>query len=543
MSSESVASVLPEAVSLATSHRERDLSVSLEPTVTQAVANVTRRQPELYGEILAPTIGTAVRKAVSDAFSATLKRFDAALEQSFSVEGLRWRIEAARTGRPFAEIVLLRTLEYRVEQVFLIHTRTSLVLEHVVDPHLDRPTPDQVAALLTAIDTFAREALGPMVEGAHLEHFKVGDLVVYVSRDASITLAAVLWGTPATEVEERIAETRLRIAANLQRQIARFDGDVTPFADTRPELESLLTMERRRPRRRAKTLLMLAGVGLSVMLLAGVAWRMSVARARAAYVAALAETPGIVVTRVHWSNGRGRLVGLRDPLADKPEDVVARPDVPRLSAPAFAFAPFISLDPALVRRRAERVLDLPSTASVAFDDGTLRAFGVAPRAWIEEARSRAETLPGVDAYDERELRSQESLDELRSAALALEEASFVFDLGQHHLLDQQRMLDRAARHAAAALVAARDAKLPACIEVIGGADATGTAEQNAEISARRALSVADGLVARGLDPARVRSLGAGTLSADPSARRVNLRLDVGERLDQGCEEAAHGGSQ
>ncbi|MEZ5976076.1 MAG: hypothetical protein R3E96_14915 [Planctomycetota bacterium] len=36
-----------------------------------------------------------------------------ALENSFSPRGVRWRMEAWRTGRPFGEVVLLNSLEYR----------------------------------------------------------------------------------------------------------------------------------------------------------------------------------------------------------------------------------------------------------------------------------------------------------------------------------------------------------------------------------------------------------------------------------------------
>ena len=38
-----------------------------------------------------------------------------------------------RTGRSFAEVVMLRSLVYRVEQIFLIHRETSLSLLHVGD--------------------------------------------------------------------------------------------------------------------------------------------------------------------------------------------------------------------------------------------------------------------------------------------------------------------------------------------------------------------------------------------------------------------------
>ena len=47
------------------------------------------------------------------------------VEHSFSWRALAWRWTALRTGKPFAEIVLLNTLEYRVEQVFLVHAESS----------------------------------------------------------------------------------------------------------------------------------------------------------------------------------------------------------------------------------------------------------------------------------------------------------------------------------------------------------------------------------------------------------------------------------
>ena len=45
-----------------------------------------------------------------------------------------WRLDARRTGKSFAEIVLLNTLVYRVEQVFLIHRPSGLLLQHLTAP-------------------------------------------------------------------------------------------------------------------------------------------------------------------------------------------------------------------------------------------------------------------------------------------------------------------------------------------------------------------------------------------------------------------------
>ncbi|NJM53355.1 MAG: hypothetical protein HC846_08145 [Blastocatellia bacterium] len=49
------------------------------------------------------------------------------LEHSISPKGLRWRIEAWQTGKSFAEVVMLNSLIYRVEEVFLIHRETGRI--------------------------------------------------------------------------------------------------------------------------------------------------------------------------------------------------------------------------------------------------------------------------------------------------------------------------------------------------------------------------------------------------------------------------------
>ena len=77
------------------------------------------------------------------------------VEHSVSWRALQWRWTALRTGKPFAEIVLLNTLEYRVEQVFLIHTRDgpAAAASRRHDPRAAQDA-DQISAMLTAIRDF-----------------------------------------------------------------------------------------------------------------------------------------------------------------------------------------------------------------------------------------------------------------------------------------------------------------------------------------------------------------------------------------------------
>ena len=83
------------------------------------------------------------------------------LGRSFSAQGLKWRLEAWRTGKALREVVLLRTLVYRVEQVFLIHRETGLLLQHVsAGPRRASQDADMVSGMLTAIRDFVQDSFG-----------------------------------------------------------------------------------------------------------------------------------------------------------------------------------------------------------------------------------------------------------------------------------------------------------------------------------------------------------------------------------------------
>jgi hypothetical protein len=535
VSAATVGDVLPEAIARSTGARSEELGIALEPAVTLAIGAVAEHRPEFFGEILAPTIGAAVRKAVAAAFAMMLERFNVALERSLSVRSIRWRIEAARTGRPFAEVVLLRTMQYRVEQVFVIHTSTSLVLQHVVDASLDAPAPDQVAAMLSAIDTFGRDALSPGADDEHVDRIQIGDRAILVSRSPLVSLAVVVRGSPTTAINAELSECRERLSFAFQAELGRFHGDVAPFASSRPMLEPLLRTEVTPAPRRAHIWLAVAALVATICSIALV-WRSQVrheaaARYRASVVSALASEPGFLVTSADWDRGTLRVSGLRDPLAPAPEVVFARHGLP---PPTTDLGAFISLDPRVLHRRVERALAPPPSVSLALSDGALEAKGVAARAWIRDARLLARSLVGVERYDDHELRAAEDM-ALRDAATALESVTLSFApddaaVGAAHAAG----LAAASEATARVVRSAGDAQAGVCIEVIGHADTTGANERNLRLSEARATAVAARLEAFGIPRSQLRARGEGAWDAPGLlARSVTFQVDT-SATSSGC---------
>lgn len=126
-----VSRVLPDAIRLRAQQDNR-LLASLLPITQEALALSIKQSPQLISDSIAPILGSAIRKAISRAMREMFQSLNQTLEYSMSWQGLQWRWEAWKTGRPFVEVVVLHTLRFRVEQVFLIHKKTGLLLNHVM---------------------------------------------------------------------------------------------------------------------------------------------------------------------------------------------------------------------------------------------------------------------------------------------------------------------------------------------------------------------------------------------------------------------------
>ncbi len=127
LSRDELAELLPEAIALRAG-RDRQLARALAPTVENAISESVRRNPREIATAIFPVLGPAIRKAIAESLAGLVASINGTIEHSLSPRGLRWRIEGWRTGVPFAQIVLEHALVYRVEQVFLIHAETGLLL-------------------------------------------------------------------------------------------------------------------------------------------------------------------------------------------------------------------------------------------------------------------------------------------------------------------------------------------------------------------------------------------------------------------------------
>jgi OOP family OmpA-OmpF porin len=524
-----VSRVLPEAVRACAVDGDR-LARALTPSVETALQESVRRSPSILTNAIFPIIGPAIRRASAEAISRLVQAVNQALDHSLSLRGLKWRLEALRTGRSYAEIVLSRTLIYRVNQVFLIQRSTGLLLQHVAPPGVTPQNADVVSGMLTAIHEFVTESFtGNPGEGLHT--LDVGGLSVWVETGPHAILAAVIHGHAPNSLRLVLQSALERIHRDFAFILPSGNARSEALEATAPILADCLLEQGSQPAQPSFRAFWLATTVLVV--LAGV-WAYSVLRDNhrwANYLNRLASEEGIVVSASAKQGGRFHLVGWRDPLAIDPASLLGAFHVPTNRVVAH-WEPYQGITPGLVLRRSQRVLQPPEGVGLRFESGTLHAEGIATKTWVDQAKSRAQSLPGVEAFDASRVFDPVEA-ELSASIQHIEATLLSFGETTRLIPGQEEILSRLISELKALQTTADRAGRRFQVLIQGHADRTGTPEYNLRLSQQRAEETRAMLESQGIPPERLRTRGLGALeplrpdltpAEEVQNRRVSFRV-------------------
>jgi len=445
---EEVSRILGQAIALAAKQSD-SVRRQFYPIVEQALKISVTKNPAIITTSLAPIIGETVRKAVADAFRNLVESINVMVERSFSWKALMWRLEALRTGKSFGEIVVLRSLNYKVRQVFLIQRGTGAVLQYVTDPGEGIREAELASSMLTALGDFVTDAFTAN-RTQEVGKVETTDFIIWVQYGPQALLAANIVGTPPRELKTLFARENERIHQEFATALASFSGDATVFDAARPHLERCLVGQRDVSRKRlgawvwVTALLLMAALGGLAMFVhrRNTRWQQ--------YLARLGSEPGIVVTSASKGWRHYSVAGLRDPMAADPQQLATPYGIApeRLSV---HFEPYQSLDSSFARERQ-------------FDAG------------------------------KEQIESEEVLFPVNSSALSLDQETKLDLLERqlHRLQDTARTLGREIH-----------------LEIYGRADQTGVESKNVRLSQQRAERVRGALIDRGVAPEMLTGTGLG----------------------------------
>ncbi len=406
---EDVSSVLPQAIKLSI-HQNEQLADELAPVVEKAVKVSVKRDIRIFADALYPVIGPAIRKSMSETIMQMLQSINQAIEHSFSWKGIKWRFEAWKSGKTFAEIVLKHSLIYRVEQVFLIQKKTGLLLQHTTLNEVVQQDANLVSAMLTAIQDFVRDSFHHSLDDDtfnktsnhqsnttehNLNQISMGDFSIWIEQGPDAVIAVALKGTAPKLLRQELITTLENIHQQYTTEIQEFDGDETNFNQVNEQLKHCLLSQYKSEEKKLSWMTLGAVLGVILGILMWFFLYLYKAQRWENYVNIIKTEPGIVITDITHHNGQTILHGLRDPLAKKPTEIAS---ANKLTQPYtlgnFSFQPFNneqiifhlepyqSLAKTIFLRRIKQQIQPPKDVEVYFNKNILTLSGKAGTDWI-----------------------------------------------------------------------------------------------------------------------------------------------------------------
>ena len=422
MHSAAVSRTLPKAFAQAGTE-ENELTRAIMPAVEAAIKESVRIDERILAEHLFPVIGPSTRKSISAAISGLVQSLEQALDYSVSPKSIGWRFEAFRTGKTFAEVVMLRTLIFQVQQVLLIHKETGLLLQHRVDEATASQDPDLVSAMLTAIEDFIQDSFS-VESGETLDTLELGDLNVWIEEGPQSILACVVRGNAPEELRAVLRNSQEKIQRLFGPAMKAFQGDSEVFEGAQPYLDDCLHFKfagqpiddekRIGLSDRQKAIAWTIALFLTIFIGIKGFFHYQHEHRWSRYITDLSQQPGLVI--LNQNSGKSEINGLRDPLAVDPVKRLATADLDPNKV-NMTWKPYWSLDPALTSQRMQTLIKPPPSVTARLDDrGKLHLSGRASEDWIASAKQLSQQMFGTLVWQDDGLTASEqaTLEVLRS---------------------------------------------------------------------------------------------------------------------------------
>ncbi|MBE9205525.1 OmpA family protein [Nostoc sp. LEGE 06077] len=518
---EDISRLLPEAVVLR-SKQDTQLVEAMVSTVEEAIQASVKQDENVLSEAFFPIIGPASRKAIATVLDEMMQSLNQTLEHSLSLQSFKWRLEARRTGKSFTEIVLLRTLVYRVEQIFLIHKQTGLLLHHVMLQQVAAQDPDLVAAMLTAIQDFVKDSFSVRQEDT-LHSLRFGELTIWIEAGPQAIIAGIVRGKPPQELREVFQAAIEKIHLKLGIELHTFEGETEPFQASEAYLDNCLAVQYQTSSKRNYTY---AWAFLGFIAIASGIWGFLTIRENIrwqTYLYKLNSQPGIVVVNTRYYNGKHFISGMRDPLAVDPNTLI-QPTNLNPDTVIGKWQSYLSLEPQLITQRTVKLLQPPKTVVLQVDhNGILSATGYAPQKWILEVHKLWQFIPGITQFQDKNLLSNE-LRELELAKKQIEATVFLFEEGKDVLISgESNKLPNLRKIVQQLLKTANSLDMNVEIQIRGHTDTTGTERQNLFISKSRANKILANLNTQGININKFKLFAVG--SKLPYQSELNLETE------------------
>ena len=533
-----ISNLISEAI-IARNHKDNSLGDALAPIIDRAFDQSITRDPRKIADVFFPIIGPAIRKSVSTALFDMVQSLNLLLEKSLSFEALQWRYRAWRTGKNYAEYVLIKTLKYRVEQVFLIHKETGILINSAVADEVSRQDPDLVSSMLTAINDFAGDSFNTKEQS--LEWLKFGDLILHIAIGPKAVMAVAVRGTLSSEVTETVSHTLERIHDSYYALLENFDGDRDKWKFVSPLVESCLLYKTQKVGKKRRPWLAIVLILTSFSYIAYQQLKMfQFSESKEAIVKQIENNKDYTIVEKSTADQTLHITVLKEPESISIEDYLKQKKLMKIPVKVKELAVSVKLNKQLLDY-IHSVINSPMTLIFSQQNGILNLSGSATQRQLnsitnDKLLNQYYTKINFDQVNITEVQIEKANNEaiLKQRFTQLYETSngkwFSFEKGKSNLsIKEIERFSNLIADLKELYILAEEVNNPIKqITLIGFADNSGSSSNNQLLSLQRARAIKDILVENELPARDILVIGAGQVDnsqlPEEHQRRVNLMI-------------------
>ena len=414
--------------------------------------------------------------------------------------------------------MLSETFVYQVEQVFLIHRESSLLINHLTSVNAIVKDPDMVSSMLTVVTEFVKDSF-VVDKQQNVKSIKFGQLNLLFEAGPHAIIVAAVRGLIPSDLQVSLREQLEDLHRLYSSKLESYNGNAEQFPPTHEQLEKCLLSEKRDEgvaSDQGKKVPWLAIGVVSLLLLAPMLWWLFNKIEQNKWdnvVNQLQAESGIIILDHHKQAGTYVVNGLLDPLAKDPAEVVAATEM-HDQAIQWQMQSYYSNEINIVKQRLNKVLNPPAGVTVDYHNASLVIKGKAEPEWIASLSSKLPYVMGVDSVDTSQLLEIENIDvKIQQLVGFIEGIEVDFaanssEISSNYLATIEKMRVSIRELERYVNKINRSFK----IGVLGFADRSGTSMTNILMSDRRARSVHNALVGRGVAEEILLAKGLGEFS-------------------------------
>ena len=481
-----------------------------------------------------------VRKSVTAFITELLEKTNTLIENSLTIKGLSWRFKAWQSGVTFSQYAASQTFAFRVEQVFLIHRETGLLLNSVSLGLELEADADMVSSMLTAINDFVSDSFtsntGKIEQ--NLDVVRTDDFTLLLKKGPKASVVAAITGNMPQGVANQLQQTLEEIHKLYDKELDNFNGDSIPFNNSEHQLrDCLMTVLKpesnthKRPWM-ALTVVLLVLIGCGFLLVKR--WQ---SHELMNQISAIDKAPGILLTNIDTLGlEQIQLEVLRDPAALSVQEWLEQQSIDS-SRVILKERAYLSLDLSLIKHKTELIVARYPNVTIDWLDNSPKFKGKSTNLNKLLLQTELAKLVGLNfqatLLDDLIIEGTENTaandPELIRAILDLniakiDRVSISFEPGKSDLseLDLEKLVDIKEQFNNLIEIAEQQ-ELSLGLIIMGASDTVGTSSFNKILSQKRADVVKLKLQDLGVAASRLNAIGLGVIklkTTKEGARKV-----------------------